>query len=103
MKVDRLTSLEKSLAKTESDAEAALKATSAVASSLKKFRAAAQVGNLRELRKAIEVAEQAKPSQGFAKQARTIQTGDLFAVSVFRLLHSRRSPREGSLWHGDRR
>lgn len=57
--MDRLTSLEKSLAKTESDAETALKAASAVVSSLKKFRGAAHVGNLRELRKAIEVAEQA--------------------------------------------
>ena len=39
--MDRLTSLEKSLAKTESDAEVALKAAGAVVSSLKKFRAAA--------------------------------------------------------------
>ena len=57
--MDRLASLEKSLAKTESDAEVALKAAGAVVSSLKKFRAAAQVGNLRDLRKAIEVSEQA--------------------------------------------
>ncbi len=57
--MDRLTSLEKSLAKTESDAEVALKAAGAVVSSLKKFRVAAQVGNLRDLRKAIEVSEQA--------------------------------------------
>jgi hypothetical protein len=57
--MDRHTSLEKSLAKTEADAEVALKAAGAVVSSLKKFRAAAQVGNLRDLRKAIEVSEQA--------------------------------------------
>jgi len=57
--MDRLTSLEKSLAKTESDAEVALKAAGAVVSSLKKFRAAAQVGNLRDLQKAIDLSEQA--------------------------------------------
>lgn len=57
--MDRHANLENSLAKTESDAEAALKAASAVVSSLKKFRVAAQMGNLKELRKTIEVAEQA--------------------------------------------
>ncbi|HKZ80640.1 MAG TPA: hypothetical protein VJ124_20360 [Pyrinomonadaceae bacterium] len=59
MKIDYLTSLEKSLAKTESDAEAALKVAGAAVSSLKKFRAAAKLGNLRELRKTIEAADQA--------------------------------------------
>ncbi|MBI2486517.1 MAG: hypothetical protein HYW01_06095 [Deltaproteobacteria bacterium] len=57
--MDGLTSLEKSLAKTESDADAALRAATAVVSSLKKFRVAAKTGNLRELRRAIEVAEEA--------------------------------------------
>lgn len=52
-------SLEKALAKTESDADAAFKAATATVSSLKKFRAAAHSGDLRELRKAIEAADQA--------------------------------------------
>ena len=52
-------SMEKAFAKTESDADAAFKAATATVSSLKKFRAAAQTGNLRELRKTIEIAEQA--------------------------------------------
>ncbi len=52
-------SLEKALARTEADADAALKAATAAVSSLKKFRAAAQTGNLRELRRTIDVAGQA--------------------------------------------
>jgi hypothetical protein len=52
-------SLEKALAKTESDADAAFKAASTTVSSLKKFRAAAHSGDLRELRKTIEAADQA--------------------------------------------
>jgi len=52
-------SIEKALAKTESDADIAFKAATAVVSSLKKFRAAAHNGDLRELRKTIDVAEQA--------------------------------------------
>ncbi len=59
MELDLHTSLEKTLARTEADADAALKAATAAVSSLKKFRAAAQTGNLRELRKTIDVAEQA--------------------------------------------
>src|SRR3990170_7597047 len=59
MEMDHLTSLEKALAKTEADADAALKAAIAAVSSLKKFRTAAQTGNLRELRKTIDVSEQA--------------------------------------------
>src|SRR3990172_8317627 len=58
-KMDPLVSLEKTLAKTEADADATLKAATAAVSSLKKFRTAAQTGNLRELRKTIETAEQA--------------------------------------------
>ncbi|MBI5406327.1 MAG: hypothetical protein HZA18_01355 [Nitrospirae bacterium] len=57
--MDPLVSLEKTLAKTEADADATLKAATAAVSSLKKFRKAAQTGNLRELRKTIEAAEQA--------------------------------------------
>src|SRR3972149_6070513 len=59
MDIDPLTTLEKALAKTEADADSALKTATAVVSSLKKFRTAAQTGNLRELRKTIEAAEQA--------------------------------------------
>jgi hypothetical protein len=58
MAVDHQNSLEQALAKTETEADAACKAATAALRSLKKFRAAAQAGNLRELPKAIEVAEQ---------------------------------------------
>jgi len=53
------TSLENALAKTEADADATLKAATAAVKSLKKFYIAAQTGNLPELRKTIEAAEQA--------------------------------------------
>lgn len=59
MEVGRRTSLEEALAKTESDADAACKAATTTVSSLKKFRAAAHSGDLRELRKTIEAADQA--------------------------------------------
>jgi hypothetical protein len=59
MEVNYRNSLEQALAKTEADADAACKAATAALRSLKKFRAAAQVGNLRELQKTIEAAEQA--------------------------------------------
>jgi len=59
MEVGRRTSLEEALAKTESDADAALKAASATVRSLKKFRVVAKTGNLRELPRTIEAAEQA--------------------------------------------
>lgn len=52
-------SLEAALAKTESDTDAVLKAAAAFTASLKKFRAAAHSGNLRDLRPAIAAAEQA--------------------------------------------
>ena len=58
MEINTISSLEKALAKTESDADAALKAATAAVRSLKKFHAAAQTGNLRELRRTIEAAEQ---------------------------------------------
>jgi hypothetical protein len=51
--------LEDALAKTESDADALLKAASTLTGAVKKFRVAAQVGNLRELRPAIAAAESA--------------------------------------------
>jgi hypothetical protein len=48
--------LEAALAQTEADAETTLRAAGAVTQAVKRFRSAAQVGNLRELRPAIEAA-----------------------------------------------
>jgi hypothetical protein len=59
MEANHPSSLEQALAKTEADAEAACKAATAALRSLKKFRATAQTGNLRELQKTIEAAGQA--------------------------------------------
>lgn len=56
---EREQSLERALAQTEADAEAALKAASTLATALKKYRTAAHVGNLRDLRSTIATAEQA--------------------------------------------
>lgn len=56
---DQRVSLEKALIKAESDAESLLKAATLVVSSLKKFRASARVGSLRELRRTMGDAEQA--------------------------------------------
>ena len=52
-------SLEKALTKTEADAGAAFDTAMAAVRSLKKFRAAAKSGDLRDLRKTIEATEQA--------------------------------------------
>lgn len=59
MQTDGALSLERALAKTESDAEAVLKAAAAVSTAAKRLRAAAQVGNLRALGPCITAAEQA--------------------------------------------
>src|SRR5215510_8299466 len=59
MEAEHRNSLEEALAKTEMEAEAACKVATGALRSLKKFRTAAQVGNLRDLQKALEVAEQA--------------------------------------------
>ena len=59
IEADSSLSLEKALAKTQSDADAALKAAAAVSTAVKRLRAAAQVGNLREMRPSITSAEQA--------------------------------------------
>jgi hypothetical protein len=59
MQDDRPLSLEEALARTESDSEAVLKAAGTATKAVKRFRAAAQVGNLRELRPALTAAEQA--------------------------------------------
>jgi hypothetical protein len=69
MEVDHRNNLEQALVQTEADADAACKAATAALRSLKKFRAAAQLGNLRELQKTIEAAGQtiAELEQQFAK------------------------------------
>src|SRR4051812_3743392 len=59
MESDGALSLEEALAKTQSDADAVIKATAAVSSAVKRLRAAAQVGNLREMRPSLTAAEQA--------------------------------------------
>src|SRR6266513_1220095 len=59
MESDGALSLEKALAKTQSDAEAVIKAAAGVSSAVKRLRAAAQVGNLREIRPSVAAAEQA--------------------------------------------
>src|SRR5688500_9628298 len=51
--------LEKALTKTEADAEAVLKTASTAINSIKKLRSAAHNGDLRELRKALDAADQA--------------------------------------------
>lgn len=51
--------LEQALARTEADAETIVKAANAVTSAAKRFRTAAHVGNLRDLRAAMGTAEQA--------------------------------------------
>jgi hypothetical protein len=52
-------SLEEALARTESDAEASLKAVSTVTSALKRLRAAARAGDLREIRRWLDSSGQA--------------------------------------------
>src|SRR5215212_2245047 len=69
MQDEQSASLERALARTEADAEAVLKAAAAVSKAAKRFRAAAQVGNLRELRPAIEATEQAV--EGLRRQLAT--------------------------------
>src|SRR5437763_17054410 len=56
---DGAPSLERALARTEADCEAALRAAASVTAALRRFRAAAKTGNLRELRPATAAAEQA--------------------------------------------
>ncbi len=64
MEVESRASLEEALAKTDADAESALKAANAAIRSLKKFRAAAHTGDLRELRRTIDAAEQSIAALG---------------------------------------
>lgn len=52
-------SLEQALAKTEADAAATLKAAESAVRSIRKVRTAAKVGNLRELRNSIDIADRA--------------------------------------------
>jgi hypothetical protein len=51
--------LEQALSKTEADAAATLKAADALTKSLRRFRTASRVGNLRDLHSSIEAAERA--------------------------------------------
>ncbi|HEV8713552.1 MAG TPA: hypothetical protein VGX03_12090 [Candidatus Binatia bacterium] len=69
METDHRNSLEQALAKTEAEADAACRAATASLRTLKKFRAAAQMGDLRELQKTVEAAGQvlADLEQQFAK------------------------------------
>lgn len=64
MDVAAQVSLEEALAKTDADAESALKAANAAIRALKKFRAAAHTGDLRELRRTIDAAEQSIAALG---------------------------------------
>jgi hypothetical protein len=88
---DNLSSLEKALAKTEADADAAFKTATATVICLKKFRAAAKVGNIRELRKTIESAEQAitalsqqliKAKEGWTFDEETYLSGKVFISEI---------------------
>ena len=51
--------LEQALSSTETDAAATLRAAGALMAPLRRFRIAAQVGDLQELRSSMEAAEQA--------------------------------------------
>ncbi len=56
--------LESALARTEGDADSCLTAASGVATSLKRLRTAARAGNLREIRRGLEAAEQSIAALG---------------------------------------
>jgi len=79
--------LEQALAKTEADAVAALKAADAVVRSLRRFRAAAKVGNLRELRSSVETVEKGMAAlrQQFinAKEGWTFDEESYFAGGLY--------------------
>jgi hypothetical protein len=66
-------SLEEALAKTETDADAALKTAAAAIKSLKRVRSAAQAGNLRDLGPTIEAAELA--IEALRRQVATARAG----------------------------
>lgn len=94
MEIERLVSLEEALGKTEANAETVYKTATVAVSSLKKFRAAAQTGNLRELRKAIESAEQAiitlhqefiKAKEGWDFDEETYLSGKAFISEILDL------------------
>lgn len=84
------TRLEDALARTDADADAALKAAAAAVRSLKKFRAAAHTGDLRELRKTIETAGQAIAT--LDQQFATARAGWAFDEEAY--LSSRAFPEE---------
>ena len=91
MDSNHLSTLEEALAKTEADADAAFKTATAAVGALKKFRAAAKVGNIRELRKTIESAEQAittlsqqfiKAKEGWTFDEETYLSGRAFLSEI---------------------
>lgn len=59
MEPDGALSLEKALAKTQSDADAAIKAAAAVSTAVRRLRVAAQLGDLGKMRPSIVAADQA--------------------------------------------
>ena len=80
-------SLEQALTKTETDAEVTLKAADAVVRSLRRFRAAARVGNFRELRSSMEAVEKGMAAlrQQFAnaKEGWTFDEESYFARGLY--------------------
>lgn len=87
MQDDPQPSLEAALEHTERDAQAVLKTATAAASAVKRFRAAAQNGNLRDLRPSIEAAEQVVSALGQqlanAKQAWDFDESAYFSSGAF--------------------
>lgn len=79
--------LEQALSKTEADADATLKTANAVVSSLRRFRAAAKVGNLKEIRSSVDSAEKALATlrQHFAnaREGWNIDEGQYFADGFY--------------------
>jgi hypothetical protein len=72
METNHRGSMEEALGKTEADADAACRAATTALRALKKFRAAAQAGNLRDLQKTIEAAGQAIAEQWLCSSDRAI-------------------------------
>ncbi|MBM4462019.1 MAG: hypothetical protein FJ012_01625 [Chloroflexi bacterium] len=80
-------SLEQALAKTEADVVVTLKAADAIVRSLRRFRTAAKVGNLRELRSSVEAVEKGMAAlrQQFAnaKEGWTFDEESYFAGGLY--------------------
>ncbi len=73
MQDDSQPSLEAALAHTEADADAVLKAAATATSALKKLRAAAHAGNLRDLGPAMDTAD--KALAGLTQQFEGVKQG----------------------------